>query len=87
MYLDTSYVSRTDDNCYIKRYHFLERLSCYWQGLDIDYSTRVQKIPKHFTPLSYRRQAIGAFEQLFKHFEKENLFHLIAQMDILILIS
>ncbi len=73
VYLDPPYVPRSDDNCYIKRYHFLEGLSCYWQGLDIDYSTKVRKIPKRFTPFSYRRQALGAFEQLFKRFEKEKI--------------
>ena len=73
VYLDPLYVPRSDDNCHVKRYHFLEGLSCYWQGLDIDYSTRVRKIPKRFTPFSYRRQAIGAFEQLFKRFQKEKI--------------
>jgi adenine-specific DNA-methyltransferase len=33
VYLDPPYVPRSDDNCYIKRYHFLEGLSCYWRGL------------------------------------------------------
>ena len=32
VYLDPPYVPRADDNCYIKRYHFLEGLSTYWQG-------------------------------------------------------
>jgi adenine-specific DNA-methyltransferase len=31
VYLDPPYVPRSDDNCYIKRYHFVEGLSCYWQ--------------------------------------------------------
>ncbi len=73
VYLDPPYMPRSDDNCYIKRYHFLKGLSCYWRGLDIDYSTKVRKMPKRFTPFSYRRQALGAFEQLFKHFEKEKI--------------
>ena len=34
IYLDPPYVPRSDDNFYIKRYHFLEELSCYWRGLD-----------------------------------------------------
>lgn len=29
VYLDPPYVPRSDDNCYIKRYHFLEGLACY----------------------------------------------------------
>ena len=73
VYLDPPYVPRADDNCYVKRYHFLEGLSCYWQGLDIDYSTKVRKIPKRFTPFSYRRQAVEAFRRLFKHFEDQTI--------------
>lgn len=73
VYLDPPYVPRHDDNCYVKRYHFLEGLSCYWQGLDIDYSTKVRKIPKRFTPFSYRRQAVDAFERLFKHFQNSKI--------------
>ena len=73
VYLDPPYVPRADDNCYIKRYHFLEGLSCYWQGLDINYSTKVRKIPKRFTPFSYRSQAIDAFQRLFRRFRKQKI--------------
>lgn len=73
VYLDPPYVPRADDNCYIKRYHFLEGLSCYWQGLDIDYSTKVRKLPKRFTPFSYRKQAVEAFECLFQRFNKQKI--------------
>ncbi len=73
VYLDPPYVPRSDDNCYIKRYHFLEGLSCYWHGLDIDYSTKVRKIPKKFTPFSYRREAVSAFTRLFKRFERQKI--------------
>ena len=73
VYLDPPYVPRADDNCYIKRYHFLEGLSCYWQGLDIDYSTKVRKIPKRFTPFSYRSQAIDAFRRLFQRFRRQKI--------------
>lgn len=44
VYLDPPYVPRSDDNCYIKRYHFLEGLSCYWRGLRIMENTKVKKI-------------------------------------------
>jgi len=71
VYLDPPYVPRADDNCYIKRYHFLEGLSCYWQGLDIDYTTKVRKIPKLHTPFSYRREASDAFARLFHRFRNQ----------------
>jgi DNA adenine methylase/adenine-specific DNA-methyltransferase len=66
VYLDPPYVPRSDDNCYIKRYHFLEGLSCYWQGVEIDYSTKTKKIAKRYTPFSYRSEALEAFERLFR---------------------
>lgn len=65
VYLDPPYVPRSDDNCYVKRYHFLEGLSCYWRGLEIMTETKVRKIAKPFTPFSYRRTAIEAFDRLF----------------------
>ena len=68
VYLDPPYVPRSDDNCYVKRYHFLEGLSCYWDGLEIMEETKVKKITKPFTPFSYRKTAIEAFDRMFAHF-------------------
>lgn len=70
VYLDPPYVPRADDNCYIKRYHFLEGLASYWQGegTEILQDTKVKKVAKRFTPFSYRRTALEAFEQLFARF-------------------
>jgi DNA adenine methylase/adenine-specific DNA-methyltransferase len=66
VYLDPPYVPRSDDNCYMKRYHFLEGLSCYWTGVRIMEETRVKKIEKPYTPFSYRKTAIEAFDRLFQ---------------------
>jgi len=66
VYLDPPYVPRSDDNCYIKRYHFLEGLSCYWQGLRIMERTKVKKIEKQKTPFGSRRTALEAFDRLFQ---------------------
>jgi DNA adenine methylase/adenine-specific DNA-methyltransferase len=66
VYLDPPYVPRSDDNCYMKRYHFLEGLSCYWKGVRIMEETKVKKIEKPFTPFSYRRTAVAAFDRLFQ---------------------
>lgn len=73
VYLDPPYVPRSDDNCYIKRYHFLEGLSCYWQGLPVDQGTKVKKIAKRFTPFSYRRTAVEAFDRMFARFAKSTI--------------
>ncbi|MES2180185.1 MAG: DNA adenine methylase [Gemmatimonadota bacterium] len=65
VYLDPPYVPRSDDNCYMKRYHFLEGLSLYWKGVRIMEDTKVKKIEKPYTPFSYRKTAIEAFDRLF----------------------
>lgn len=68
VYLDPPYVPRADDNCYVKRYHFLEGLACYWQGVEILAHTRVKKLAKPYTPFSYRRDAVDALQRLFRMF-------------------
>jgi len=73
VYMDPPYVPRSDDNCYMKRYHFLEGLSRYWQGTTLLENTRVKKIKKPYTPFSYRKDSLGAFDRLFTKFRKSIL--------------
>ena len=75
VYLDPPYVPRADDNCYIKRYHFLEGLASYWRDPDaeIDPSSKVRKLAKRYTPFSYRRTAEEAFETLFRRYAASTL--------------
>ena len=65
VYLDPPYVPRSDDNCYMKRYHFLEGLSCYWKGVRILEETKVKKIEKPYTPFSYRKTATESLTDYF----------------------
>lgn len=73
VYLDPPYVPRADDNCYIKRYHFLEGLSTYWRNAEFAPNSRVHKLKKRFTPFSYRRTADEAFASLFEKFSRSTL--------------
>jgi DNA adenine methylase/adenine-specific DNA-methyltransferase len=73
VYMDPPYVPRADDNCYIKRYHFLEGLATYWQGLELMEKTKVKKLPKRYTPFSYRKTAIEAFDAMFRKFADSTL--------------
>lgn len=73
VYMDPPYVPRSDDNCYMKRYHFLEGLSCYWKNQKIQENSKVKKIEKPFTPFAYRRTALEAFDSLFKKFADATL--------------
>ncbi len=73
VYMDPPYVPLADDNCYIKRYHFLEGLACYWEGKELMLNTKVRKIVKPFTPFSYRGTALDAFDRLFRKFADSTL--------------
>ncbi|MEP9395427.1 MULTISPECIES: DNA adenine methylase [Gordonia] len=69
VYLDPPYAPPTDDNDYIKRYHFLEGLSAYWQGMTIMENTKTKKLPKRFTPFAYKRTIEDALVRTFEHFQ------------------
>ncbi len=68
VYLDPPYAPPKDDADYIKRYHFLEGLSCYWDGLDIMENTKTKKLVKRYTPFAYKNTIRGALRRLFAHF-------------------
>ena len=70
VYIDPPYVPRSDDNCYIKRYHFLEGLSSYWKDEEILETSQVKKLRKRYTPFSYRSRAADAFDRLFSLFSE-----------------
>ena len=68
VYLDPPYAPPRDDNCYIKRYHFLEGLSVYWQGTEIMQATKTKKLAKRYTPFSYKHTVTDALRNMFKQF-------------------
>jgi adenine-specific DNA-methyltransferase len=68
VYLDPPYAPPRDDNCYIKRYHFLEGLSVYWDGLKIMEHTATKKLEKRYTPFSYKRTVTDALRGTFERF-------------------
>jgi adenine-specific DNA-methyltransferase len=68
VYLDPPYAPPRDDNCYIKRYHFLEGLSTYWRGQQIMQNTRTKKLPKRYTPFSYKHTVTDALRRALKQF-------------------
>jgi adenine-specific DNA-methyltransferase len=73
VYLDPPYAPPKDDNCYIKRYHFLEGLSVYWRGQVIMEETLTKKLVKRFTPFSYKRTIEGALRDTFKRFHESTI--------------
>jgi adenine-specific DNA-methyltransferase len=69
VYLDPPYAPPRDDNCYIKRYHFLEGLSVYWRGQTIMENTRTKKLAKRYTPFSYKHTVTDALRRILKQFQ------------------
>lgn len=69
VYLDPPYAPPRDDNCYIKRYHFLEGLSSYWRGQQIMENTKTKKILKRYTPFSYKHTVTDALRRTIKQFQ------------------
>jgi adenine-specific DNA-methyltransferase len=68
VYLDPPYAPPRDDNCYIKRYHFLEGLSGYWRAQAPLENTRTRKLPKRYTPFSYTRTVTDALRRMVRQF-------------------
>jgi DNA adenine methylase/adenine-specific DNA-methyltransferase len=73
VYLDPPYAPPRDDNCYIKRYHFLEGLSVYWRGMTILENTITKKLEKRYTPFSYKHTVSGALLQTFERFAESTI--------------
>jgi DNA adenine methylase/adenine-specific DNA-methyltransferase len=73
VYLDPPYAPPRDDNCYIKRYHFLEGLSCYWQGQTILRHTKTKKLAKKYTPFSYKGTVTDGLRRTFKQFKDSTI--------------
>ncbi|MGV7852296.1 DNA adenine methylase, partial [Mycobacterium kansasii] len=69
VYLDPPYAPPSDDNDYIKRYHFLEGLSVYWRGVTMMENTKTKKLEKRFTPFAYKRTIEDALSRTFEHFQ------------------
>lgn len=70
VYMDPPYVPRSDDNCYVKRYHFLEGLSFHWEGAEFVEGSKVKKLRKKYTPFSYKSTSLQAFREIFHRFQK-----------------
>lgn len=68
VYLDPPYAPPSDDNCYIKRFHFLEGLARYWDGDTLMMNTLTKKLPKPVTGYSSKRTIVEAFRDTFKRF-------------------
>ena len=73
VYLDPPYAPPRDDNCYIKRYPFLEGLSVYWRGQQIMENTATKKLAKRYTPFSYKRAVTEALRRTLEQFKNSTI--------------
>lgn len=73
VYLDPPYAPPSDDADYIKRYHFLEGLACYWLGQTIMEETLTKKIAKKYTPFAYKHTVNEALRDTFKQFRESTI--------------
>jgi len=69
VYIDPPYVSPHSDCDYTRRYHFIEGLCSYWQGMELQAHTITKKIPSYPTAFKSPRTASDAFMRLFEHFK------------------
>ena len=68
VYIDTPYVSPHSDCDYTRRYHFVEGLCRYWEGVEIQTTTETKKIKSYPTAFSSAKTVRDSFLRLFDHF-------------------
>jgi len=68
VYIDPPYYSPHSDNDYVRRYHFVEGLVRYWNGVEIDAHTATKKFRKYPTLFDGRDSTYEAFRMLFEKF-------------------
>jgi len=68
VYIDTPYVSPHSDCDYTRRYHFVEGLCRYWEGVDIQQETTTKKFKSYPTAFNSAKSAHDSFLRLFRHF-------------------
>jgi DNA adenine methylase len=69
VYLDPPYVSSLSDNDYIRRYHFVEGLVRYWEGLKIQEHTSTKKFARYPSRFDSKTTVVDAFRGMFDRFQ------------------
>ncbi len=69
VYVDPPYVSPHSDNDYTRRYHFVEGLARYWQGLEIQEKTQTKKFRRLPSSFDNKKSIYQAFHRLFAQFQ------------------
>ena len=68
VYLDPPYWTPYSDNDYVRRYHFIEGYSRYWENLTVDMNTKTRKFRSYESVFSRRESATKALAELFDRY-------------------
>lgn len=95
VYLDPPYWTPLSDNDYVRRYHFIEGYSRYWEDLKVNTNTKTRKFKSYQSVFSDRKTATKALSKLFDRYSssiialsyssngyptKEELLHMLRQV-------
>lgn len=69
VYLDPPYVSGLSDNDYIRRYHFVEGLVRYWEGIEIQQHTSTKKFARYPSLFDSKATVRQGFSTMFERFQ------------------
>ncbi len=73
VYMDPPYLSKSSDNDYVRRYHFVEGFVDGWKNVEIDEATKTKKFPSYKSRFGSKKTIDLAFFDIFKKFEKSNI--------------
>jgi len=73
VYIDPPYVSPHSDNDYTRRYHFLEGLTRYWEGLEINLNTSTRKFNRIPSLFDSKLTVFHGFEKLFERYKESKI--------------
>jgi len=68
VYLDPPYYNPKGDNDYVRRYHFVEGLATYWEGIELQQHTKTKKFKSYKSPFSVKKTAYEAFDSLISKY-------------------
>lgn len=69
VYIDPPYYSPRSDSDYLRRYHFVEGLVRYWQGIELQEHTKTKKFNKYPTDFDGKESTYTAFKKLFEKYQ------------------
>lgn len=73
VYFDPPYLSKSSDNDYVRRYHFVEGFIDGWKNVLIDPATKTRKFPSYRSMFGSKNTIEEAFEKLFFKFKDSTI--------------